>query len=201
MKKSVEAPKKDDPVATIIAVAIIVALGFGGYKIYEVNREKRIAREKHDQEVLLAHEQAQAKEAARIAAEKKNAIKSADRDTLSKLVSSCRSAITDLVSKGPFGVNFPYYSPADLDQFAGIGAAFGKPLGWPSAALDNYDFDAVGWNLERIAHKEFPISDISFVVEGSQDGFSVRQYAAVYSCSIDGLAITEPTRTQIYYLD
>ncbi|KSV77177.1 hypothetical protein [Ensifer adhaerens] len=49
--------------------------------------------------------------------------------------------------------------------------------------------------------KEYPITTISFVVEGAEDGFSVRQYAAVFSCELDGLKATEPERTKIYYLN
>jgi hypothetical protein len=49
--------------------------------------------------------------------------------------------------------------------------------------------------------KEYPITTISFVVEGAKDGFSVRQYAAVFSCELDGLKATEPERTKIYYLN
>lgn len=48
--------------------------------------------------------------------------------------------------------------------------------------------------------KEYPITTISFVIEGAEDGFSVRQYAAVFSCEL-GLKATEPERTKIYYLN
>ncbi|KAA3506306.1 hypothetical protein DXM21_25320 [Agrobacterium rosae] len=78
---------------------------------------------------------------------------------------------------------------------AGIGMPVG---GFPSSVLDNYDFDAVAWNIDRIGHKEYPLSTISFVVEGAEDGFSVRQFAAVYSCRLDRLNATEPDRTSVH---
>ncbi|WP_457813133.1 hypothetical protein [Sinorhizobium meliloti] len=202
MQKSVESEKSGHgAVAVVIALAIVATLGFGGYKFHVAVQQKRIEREQKAEEARLARERAQAEQERRIAAEKADAIKNADTDTLRGLVSSCRSAIIDLVSKDPLGVNIPHYSPTDLEKFADIGAAFGQPLGWPSAALDNYDFDAVGWNVERIASKDYPVSTISFAVEGSQEGFTVRRFAAIYTCRLDGLAITKPTQTNIYYLD
>ncbi|MGR9293666.1 hypothetical protein ACU8OS_35460 (plasmid) [Rhizobium leguminosarum] len=76
------------------------------------------------------------------------------------------------------------------------------PLGgWPSVALDNYDFDVVVWNVDRMTDKEYPITSISLVVEGSQDGFTVKHYAAVFTCELDGLKAEEPERTEIHYLD
>ncbi|UXR94623.1 hypothetical protein [Agrobacterium tumefaciens] len=42
------------------------------------------------------------------------------------------------------------------------------------------------------------LSTIWFVVEGEDDGFSVRQFAAVQSCRLDGLNTMEPTRTIVH---
>lgn len=203
MQKSVQPDnlERPRPLVGILVLAVLAAVGFGGYKMYEAAQEKRLAQERQQQEERAAREFVIAREQARIAAEKAKALQDADKDTLRKLVSSCQSQVIELVSNSPFGVNFPHYSPTDLDKFADLGAAFGQKLGWPSVALDNYDFDAVGWNVEQISREKYPSRHISFVVEGAEDGLSVRQFAAVYSCDLDGLAIEKPEQTMKHYLD
>ncbi|TBG52593.1 hypothetical protein [Rhizobium leguminosarum] len=195
-------PKGPSALVICTIVIVIAAIGYGGSKIYGSIRERKAEEERKRQDEILARETARATELARIADEKREQIKNADRDTLAKLVNSCRDQINTLFSKSVFGINFPYYSPDDLRTFADMGAALKMPLGgWPSVPLDNYDFDIVAWNLNRITHKAYPITSISFVVEGSQDGFTVKHYAAVFTCNLDGLKADEPDRTEIYYLD
>ena len=114
---------------------------------------------------------------------RRNAL-NADPGTLRKLVDSCKDQLMDIRSSA-FANHFPYYSPTELEKFAGMGTALDMPLGgFPSAALDNYEFDATAWNLER---SKQGISDHDDLIEGAEDGFSVRQYAAVFSCELDGL--------------
>ncbi|WP_064815750.1 MULTISPECIES: hypothetical protein [unclassified Rhizobium] len=196
--------KPKGPGVPIICTIVIVifAVGYGGSKIYGSIRERQAEAERKRQDEILARETARVTELARIADEKREQIKNADRDTLAKLVNSCRDQINTLFSKSVFGINFPFYSPDDLRKFADMGAAFKMPLGgWPSVALDKYDFDIVAWNLARITDKDYPTTSISFVVEGAQDGFSVRHYAAIFSCDLDGLTVEKPDRTEIHYLD
>ncbi|MGH0214393.1 hypothetical protein NKY66_10815 [Sinorhizobium meliloti] len=201
-RQSKEPEKGPGAVAIITTLIVLGALGYGGTKLYGAIRERQIAAEKKRQDEIAAYWAAQEAKQQKIADEKRQQIKNADRETLRKLVDSCKDQLMDIRSKSAFASNFPYYSPTELEKFAGMGTALNMPLGgYPSAALDNYDFDATAWNLDRISNKEYPITTISFVVEGAEDGFSVRQYAAVFSCELDGLKATEPERTQIYYLD
>ncbi|ANL87066.1 hypothetical protein [Rhizobium phaseoli] len=187
----------------LLTIGIVIAgLGYGGTKMYGAIRERQAAVERKKQDEIAARETERAIELARIADQKREQIKNADSETLKGLINSCQDQINAVFSKSVFGINFPHYSPDDLQKFADVGAAFKMPLGgWPSAVLDNYDFDIVAWNLARITDKDYPITSVSFVVEGSQDGFSVRHYAAVFTCDLDGLRAEEPDRTEIHYLD
>lgn len=201
-KQSKEPNKGPGVVVLFTTVFVVGAIGWGSIKIYETIRERRIAAETKRVIEFYARKAEQEAEERRIASEKREQVKSADRQTLRKLVDSCKDQLMDIRSKSAFASNFPYYSPTELEKFAGMGTALNMPLGgFPSAALDNYDFDATAWNLDRISNKEYPITTISFVVEGAEDGFSVRQYAAVFTCELDGLRATEPERTKVYYLD
>jgi len=78
----------------------------------------------------------------RITNEKRELIKNTDRETRRKLVGSCEHQLRAIRSKSVFGTNFPHYSPDNLEKFAGGAGYFKIPLGWPSVALDNYDFDS-----------------------------------------------------------
>ncbi len=44
-------------------------------------------------------------------------------------------------------------------------------------------------------------STIWFVVEGEDDGFSIRQFAAVQSCRLDGLNAIVSKRTSVHFLN
>ena len=182
----------------VISLIVIGALGYGGMKLYGAIRDRQIAAEQKKKDEQAARWAALEAEQQRIEDEKREQIRTADKETLRKLVESCKDQLMEMRAKSVFATNYPYYSPSDLDRFAGIGMPSG---GFPSAVLDKYDFDATAWNLERISNKNYPVSTISFVVEGAEDGFSVRQYAAVFSCQLDGLKAREPERTQVYYLN
>lgn len=201
-KQSKEPEKGPGAVGLITTLIVLGALGYGGTKLYSAIREKQIAAEKKRQDEADARWAAWEAEQQKIRDEKRQQIKNANRETLRKLVDSCKDQLMDIRSKSPFASSYPYYSPTELEKFAGMGTALNMPLGgFPSAALDNYEFDATAWNLDRIGNKEYPITTISFVVEGAEDGFSVRQYAAVFSCELDGLTAKTPERTKVYYLD
>ncbi|MGQ8632079.1 hypothetical protein ACUTJJ_11450 [Agrobacterium sp. DKPNP3] len=45
------------------------------------------------------------------------------------------------------------------------------------------------------------LSTIWFVVEGEDDGFSVRQFEAVQSCRLDGLNAMVSKRTRVHFLN
>lgn len=197
-KQSKEPENGPGAVAIITALIVIGALGYGGTKLYGAIRDKQIAAEKKRQDEADARWAALKAEWQQIADAKREQIRTADRETLRKLVDSCKDQLMTMRSQSVFATNYPYYSPDDLEKFAGIGMPSG---GFPSAVLDNYDFDATAWNLDRISNKEYPITTISFVVEGAEDGFSVRQYAAVFTCDLDGLKAKEPERTKVHYLN
>lgn len=193
-------PKKsgDGPgtLSLIITLIVIGGLGYGAVKLYGTFKGWQIEEENRIKAEAEASRAAREAEAQKIADAKREQIKNADKDTLGKVVSSCKDQIYALRKDSPFAIHFPYYSPDNLERFAGIGMPSG---GFPSAVLDNYDFNAVNWNIDRIRESTFPT--ISFVVEGADDGFSVRQFAAVYSCRLDGLNATEPQRTSVHYLN
>lgn len=65
----------------------------------------------------------------RVEDEKRQQIRNADRETLRKLVDSCKDQLLDIRSKSAFASNFPYYSPPELEKFAGMGTALNMPLG------------------------------------------------------------------------
>jgi hypothetical protein len=197
-KQSKEPEKGPGALGLIISLIIICGLGYGGIKLYGAIQDRQITAEKKQMDEQAARWAALEAEQQRIADAKREEIRTADKETLRKVIESCKDQLMTMRSKSVFATNYPYYSPSDLDRFAGIGMPVG---GFPSAVLDKYDFDATAWNLDRISNKEYPVSTISLVVEGAEDGFSVRQYAAVFSCQLDGLKASEPERTQVYYLN
>lgn len=181
--------------ASLIGVAAFVYFVYPLPQIREAEHQRILAEERAAEEKRLM-EQRQLYEA------KEKAILAASDDAIRNVVLDCQQAITKaLTENSPFDVYFPSYSPDQLRKFADIGAAFQTALGSPSAALDNYEFDPVSWNIERVQHKDYPIRTIAFAVEGASDGFSVKRYAAVYSCSMDGLALFKPSRDFIVYTD
>lgn len=128
--------------------------------------------------------------------DRRNAL-NADPETLRKLVDSCKDKLTDIRSSA-FANHFPYYSPTELEKFAGMGTALDMPLGgFPSAALDNYEFDATAWNLER---SKQGISDHDDLIRCRRSGGWLLRSAV---CSRLQLRAGRPQgqRTKVFYLD
>ncbi|WP_429814343.1 hypothetical protein [Ensifer sp. B1-9] len=114
-----------------------------------------------------------------------------------KLVDSCKDQLMDIRSSA-FANHFPYYSPTELEKFAGMGTALDMPLGgFPSAALDNYEFDATAWNLER---SKQGISDHDDLIRCRRSGGWLLRSAV---CSRLQLRAGRPQgqRTKVFYLD
>ncbi|MGO4569063.1 hypothetical protein AB4Z52_29450 [Rhizobium sp. 2YAF20] len=201
--QSPNVPKRPGPgpVGVILCLIGLAVVGFGLYKAHEGALAQQVVDEKHRQEQRAASEHDEHLRLVQIAEEKAVLVRNADRDTLRKAVVSCQNQISDLLGKSPFGLSFPHYAPTKLREFAGIGAAMRTPLGFPSAALDDYSFDQIDWNLNLITQKTYPSTSITFAVEGARDGFKVRQYAAVYRCEMDGLDVGKPRQTENYNLD
>jgi hypothetical protein len=177
----------------------IVGLAAFGYFVFPGPAMREAAREKEQIERQKAKEAAEA-EYRRIYEQNEQAILSADRQTIERLVKECRNRIEEKLA-GPFAVYFGNYTPSKLRELGDVGLVFGKPLGRPSVALDDYGFDPVAWNTDRITDKELRARSISFTVESAQDGFSIRQYAAIYTCGLNGLAMSEPRQEQKYFTD
>lgn len=179
------------------AIAVIVFLF--AYFIYPLpqQREKIAFQQQQEQQ---QKEKLAKEEIRKINEKNENDILTADSDVIRKLINECRSKISEkLTASSEFGFYFTSYSEQDLTKFANMGKSLGMKLGRPSVALDNHDFNAVETNVANILRKEYPSRFVSFVVEGAHDGFSKKQYAAVYNCHLKGLTIDEPWRSEIHY--
>lgn len=202
--------EKKDGIGITAWFTIILALGLAlmvAKTFYDRKAEELAAAERAKEQAEQAQREKWAAEAAARAEEmeleREAELKNADPAKLRELVSSCKSAISTKLSEGPLAFSFPYYPPPTLTSLADAAAALGgntRSQGFLSAALDDYDFDAIKWNLERITGK-YPSRSIQFVVEGAQDGFTAKRYAAIYSCRLDGLSITEPKRDKVVFLN
>jgi hypothetical protein len=126
-------------------------------------------------------------------------IDTASADQIYQLVRKCESDTRDLVDKknNPYRAHTPHYSPDQLRKFANLGiTGF-----FPSSHLDDYEFNIIDWNTKQLKQEYVHWKKIEVVIEGAHDGFSPRQYAAVYSCKLNGLELEPPKRELMHYVN
>jgi hypothetical protein len=180
--------------------AVIAFVGFLAWQIPQYIESQRIARVLLEEQKKKA-EAAEAAEAIRRASEEKKrkdekraAIAQASDDSLKSLIRDCRQKISNTIaatgSKPSFAVYFPDYDVADLRNLAAMGSAMNLSTGRPSTVLNKDDHESTQIAMLR----QFP-TEISVVAESASDTFSgVKRWAAVYTCSLDGLSIFSVSR-------
>jgi hypothetical protein len=179
---------------------VVVFVGILAWQIPQYLETQRKARELLQEQQKQA-EAAEAAEAIRKAAEEKKrkdekraAIAQASDQSLRSLIRDCRQKISDKIaatgSKPSFAVYFPEYDADDLKNLSAMGSAMNMSTGRPSVILNRDDHES-----RQIATlRRFP-NEISVVAESASDTFSgVKRWAAVYTCSLDGLSITSVNR-------
>lgn len=125
----------------------------------------------------------------------------ATRAQISTAVQLCRDRILEITKDG-YEPYFGLYKWTDLRRMTDLASLLGVKLTRPSAQLDDYSFDPLEYNVDRLMDPDFSsLSTIYFAVEDAEDGFNgPRQYASVWSCQLAGITPSEPREGERYYL-
>jgi hypothetical protein len=127
----------------------------------------------------------------------KQAIATATKQQLTKLVSECQEGIRKKLAASPFEIYFTRYNASQFETMADIAQGMGVKTGRPSVALDDHDFNPVTYNVAMLSDPKLrDYWSISFVIEHALDGFSVQNYAALWVCPVNGLTPSEPRETR-----
>ena len=191
--------------------AAVIAISFIGLFIFPLPHMREQARLETEHARLEKEAEAQ-RIAAKIKAEddqrdraNEQKILHASEKEIRALVMKCQTLIEDQLAKNkpafaPYFARYKYY---DLQKLKDIALTMGMPLGRPSVALDDYDFDPIQYNIEAIMRKELPQRSIEFVVEHTIDSFGgLKGYVAKFTCFLEGTKIVgEPYRGRMIFTD
>lgn len=198
------APKKPKTARNVmlglIGLAIVGVFVFLGPQMraaaerQENSRNAELVRKSQEAETQRRREERARRQAGQVE------IAAATLEQLRTLVTACRDAIREKLTD-PFEVYFGRYSATELQPLITVIEGFGSKTGRPSVFLDNYDFDPIAYNVGRLQDPDWrEIWDISLVVEGAVESFSIKRYVAIWECDVIGLTPVEPKETKrVYY--